>query len=119
MFTTGLGFLLFVLAAFRLTRLFVFDKITAFIRAPFHEEMEESEPDGSVVTYIQIKGTGLRYWIGELLSCYWCSGIWCSGLLIGLYYIWPEGTEVLISILAIAGAAGIIETLVGRLMNGA
>lgn len=108
---------LFALATFRLTRLFVFDKITEFIRRPFHEEVEETESDGSVTTYIEIKGNGLRYWVGELLSCYWCTGVWCATFLYGAYYLWPVGLEVIISILAIAGVAGLIETTVSKMTN--
>jgi len=108
---------LFSLASFRLTRLIVFDKITAFIRSPFHEEIDELDEDGNVVTYIKIKGSGLRSWIGELLSCYWCTGVWCSAF---LYLFWlgvPSIAEPIIILLAIAGLAGILETLVSKLIN--
>ncbi|MCT4574603.1 CotY/CotZ family spore coat protein, partial [Bacillus thuringiensis] len=27
-----------------------------------------------VLTFTKVKGNGLRKWIGELLSCYWCTG---------------------------------------------
>ncbi|RKQ37254.1 DUF1360 domain-containing protein [Oceanobacillus halophilus] len=114
---TGLEVILLALATFRLTRLIVFDKISQFLRSPFHEEVEEKETDGDVVTYIQIKGTGLRAWIGELLSCYWCTGIWCAATLIGLYYIWADIMEVIIIILAVAGAAGVLETIINRLIE--
>ncbi len=108
---------LFSLASFRLTRLIVFDKITAFIRSPFHEEIDELDEDGNTVTYIKIKGSGLRSWIGELLSCYWCTGVWCSAF---LYLFWlgvPSIAEPIIILLAIAGLAGILETLVSKLIN--
>ncbi|WP_047982217.1 DUF1360 domain-containing protein [Ornithinibacillus contaminans] len=112
-----LDFTLLVLATFRLTRLLVFDKITGFIRKPFHHEIEEIDSDGMTTTYIEIRGNGLRYWIGELLSCYWCSGIWCAAFLIGLAYVWPIGSEVLIALLAIAGVAGICEAIVQRIVD--
>ncbi|WP_302466777.1 DUF1360 domain-containing protein [Heyndrickxia camelliae] len=108
---------LFSLASFRLTRLIVFDKITAFIRSPFHEEIDELDEDGNTVTYIKIKGSGLRSWIGELLSCYWCTGVWCSSF---LYLFWlgvPSIAEPIIILLSIAGLAGILETLVSKLIN--
>lgn len=50
----------------------MFDTITAPFRRLFHEEQEEVNEQGEVETYIIIKGEGLRSWIGELLSCYWC-----------------------------------------------
>lgn len=112
-----LEFILLLLAAFRLTRLVVFDKITNFIRRPFHNEIEETDPNGNTFTYIEIKGKGLQYWVGELLSCYWCTGMWCTALLLGLMVVWPTGSDVLITLLAIAGAAGICESIVQRLVE--
>jgi hypothetical protein len=110
-------FVLLILASFRLTRLVVFDRITNFIRRPFHEEVEEMDSNGNTITYIEIKGKGLQYWLGELLSCYWCTGIWCSAFLVGLTVIWPSGSDVLITLLAVAGAAGICESIVQRLVE--
>ncbi|MED4533603.1 DUF1360 domain-containing protein [Metabacillus fastidiosus] len=114
---TFLYLIIFSLAVFRLTRLFVFDKITEFIRRPFHNEVEEMNENGNVETYIEIKGNGLRAWIGELLSCYWCTSVWCSAFLYGIWLIWPSITEPLLIILAIAGAAGMIETIVTKLLD--
>ncbi|QOR67635.1 DUF1360 domain-containing protein [Cytobacillus suaedae] len=107
----------FGLASFRLTRLLVFDKITAFIRRPFIDEIEEVAEDGTVVTFIEIKGTGIRKWLGELLSCYWCTGIWCSTFLYLLWVIFPYYIQPVIFILAIAGLAGLIETLNTKLLD--
>ncbi|WP_068672589.1 DUF1360 domain-containing protein [Oceanobacillus sp. Castelsardo] len=117
MITSGFEFVLFVLATFRLTRLIVFDKITTFIRNPFLDEVEETEADGRVVTYIEIKETGIKRWFGELLSCYWCTGTWCAVFLFGLYYVWPTIMEFVIIVLAIAGAAGFLESIVNRLTD--
>ncbi|MBM7604035.1 hypothetical protein JOC75_002008 [Metabacillus crassostreae] len=114
---TGFQFILFGFATFRLTRLIVFDQITLFLRKPFHDEIEEVNEEGEVETYIEIKGTGLKAWIGELLSCYWCTGVWCSAFLYGLWMVWPQGTEILIMILAIAGFAGLIESLTKKLID--
>jgi hypothetical protein len=115
--STWLQLVIFALASFRLTRLLVFDKITEFIRHPFLREVEEIDENGDAVTFIEIKGKGLRAWIGELLSCYWCTGVWCSAFLYGIWYIWPVGAEPLLVILAIAGFAGIIETLITKLLD--
>ncbi|PGT78107.1 MULTISPECIES: DUF1360 domain-containing protein [Bacillaceae] len=115
--TTWLQFIILAFAAFRLTRLIVFDKITAFIRNPFHREVEEMNDNGEYEVYIEIKGSGLRAWIGELLSCYWCTGVWCTGFLYGIWWIWPQGAEPLLMILAVAGVAGIIESIVSRIVD--
>lgn len=110
-------FILLGLASFRLTRLLVFDKITEFIRRPFHEVIEEELPDGTIEEYIKLKGNGVRRWIGELLSCYWCTGIWSTVFLYLLNEFYLPLSEPLIFIFAIAGLASIIETCVTRLLN--
>ncbi|WP_456275824.1 DUF1360 domain-containing protein [Bacillus sp. AK128] len=114
---TWLHFILLSLASFRLTHLLVFDNITSFLRRPFHDEVTEEEEDGTTSTYIIVKGTGIRKWFGELLSCYWCTGIWCAAALYGAWWFWPVGVEPLVIILAIAGCAAIIETMVLKISD--
>ncbi|MBY8912455.1 DUF1360 domain-containing protein [Bacillus sp. YC2] len=111
-----LSFFLLSFAVFRLARLFVFDTIMAPLRSLFHEEKTETASDGSTETYIVIKGKGLRAFIGELLSCYWCTGVWCAAFLIIAQIVIPQAAQWLILLLAIAGAAGIIEAAVSRLL---
>lgn len=108
---------IFIFASFRLTRLLVYDKITRFIRSPFIDEKEVTEPDGSVEMYTKSKGTGLQKWIGDLLSCYWCTGIWTTAGLLWFYYKMPALTEPLLLLLAIAGLAAIVETIVTRMLG--
>ncbi|WP_226675719.1 DUF1360 domain-containing protein [Mesobacillus jeotgali] len=100
---------LLVFASFRLTRLIVYDTITEFLRAPFHDIVEETLEDGSTETYIEIKGEGLKYWIGELLSCHWCTGIWATSLLYAGYALLPHLSIPVITVLAIAGIASMIQ----------
>ncbi|WP_053365594.1 DUF1360 domain-containing protein [Bacillus sp. FJAT-27245] len=100
------------LASFRLTRVIVYDKITEFIRAPFHEERIE---DGEV--YIVPKGKGIRKWIGELISCYWCTGVWVSAGLLAAYAYFPKIGIPAILLFAVAAIASIIETIIGRLLG--
>jgi len=100
---------LLVFASFRLTRLIVYDSITEFLRAPFHDIVEETQEDGSTETYIEIKGHGLRYWIGELISCHWCTGIWTTTFLYAGYVLVPRLTMPVITVLAIAGIASVIQ----------
>ena len=104
-----LDFFLLVFASFRLTRLIVYDTITEFLRAPFHETVVETLADGSTETYIEIKGSGIKYWIGELLSCHWCTGFWCTVIIYGAYELYPDISLPFISIFAIAGIASIIQ----------
>ncbi len=113
---TVFEFILLCLASFRLTRLVVFDTITTFIRKPFHEISEETNENGVVETYLTIKGTGLNYWVGELLSCYWCVAVWASIFLFFSYIFIPYIAGPLIVILAIAAVASIIEAVVSKIV---
>lgn len=100
------------LAIFRLTHLVVFDKITEFLRAPFFDEYVEVEENGEEAIYLSPKKGGLTGFIGELLSCYWCTGIWVSIFLYGGSILFPLYFTPLITLLAVAGIAAILEALV-------
>ncbi|WP_241481560.1 DUF1360 domain-containing protein [Mesobacillus campisalis] len=101
--------LIFGLASFRLTRLIVFDKITEWLRSPFFEELIE---EGEI--YLVPQKSGVRRWIGELLSCYWCTGIWTSAILLAVYVFIPAfGLPVILG-LAIAAVGSIIESFITK-----
>ncbi|MGM9987280.1 MAG: DUF1360 domain-containing protein [Bacillaceae bacterium] len=108
-----LEFILLVLASFRLTRLLVFDKITKFIRDPFIEEFQMTEPSGEESTYIRVKGKGIRAFFGELLSCYWCTGVWCATVVVLAFFFIPYSNIVII-IFGVAGLGAIIEVFVNK-----
>lgn len=100
-----------ILAVFRLTRLFMYDTITEFIRKPFLSITSEYNEEGELINFIEYKGSGLRRWIGMLLSCYWCVGIWSSMIIIGLFYFLPSFFP-LILVLAVAGGSAILSTYI-------
>jgi hypothetical protein len=114
---TFLNLLILGLASFRLTRLIVFDKITEWIRTPFFDEMEEENEDGGIEVYYVPKKTGVKKFLGELLSCYWCTGIWASVIVVVSYYLFPVYSTPIIVILAVAGLASFFETIVQQLIE--
>ena len=103
------------LAAFRLTRLIVFDKITEFIRKPFFEEKIEIDKEGNEIIFYIVKEKGIKHFFGELLSCHWCTGLWVSIGLVMLDYYIPVVSYFLLMVLSIAGIGSIIETIIGKL----
>jgi hypothetical protein len=109
---TVLNLVILSLASFRLTRLFVFDKITEFIREPFFKEIKEANEYGEIEVYYVPMEKGLKKFIGELLSCYWCTGIWASAGIVGLAHFLPNWSFPIILILAVAGFASILESIV-------
>ncbi len=104
-----LEFIIIILASFRLTHLIVYDEITSFIRDPFVSVTYEENEAGQLVQTIEVKGRGLRSWIGKLLSCHWCTGIWSAALIVGIYVYLPAAFPVIL-VLAVAGAAAVIES---------
>ncbi|QNU27175.1 DUF1360 domain-containing protein [Geobacillus sp. 46C-IIa] len=111
------SFVLLCLASFRLTRLIVYDAITDWLRRPFHEWVEEELSDGRKEMFLVLKGSGLRRWFGELLSCYWCTGIWCAAFCYAGIMLWPTVFQPFIVLLAIAGGAALIETIVSKWLS--
>lgn len=102
------------LASFRLTRLIVFDNITEFLRTPFFDEVIEVGPDGEEEAYYVPKKGIISGPIGELLSCYWCTGIWVALAVCIFYFLWPHFATPFILVMAVAGMGAIIETLIQR-----
>ncbi|NHC40223.1 DUF1360 domain-containing protein [Bacillus sp. MM2020_1] len=109
---TILQILILSLASFRLTRLLVFDKITEFIREPFFNEIKEENEEGEIEVYYLPKEKGFKKFIGELLSCYWCTGIWASAGIVAISLLYPDFSFPIILIFAVAGFASILESIV-------
>jgi hypothetical protein len=94
-------------AAFRITRLVVYDKIARWFRELF-AETREVERDG--VTYIEVRTRpkGFRHTVYDLLNCPWCIGVWSALIVMVVYFVFPWGWSV-IFFLAIAGAGSLIQ----------
>ncbi|MCM3569970.1 DUF1360 domain-containing protein [Neobacillus mesonae] len=114
---TFLQLLILSFASFRLTRLLVFDKITEFLRAPFFDEVEMENEVGELEVYYSPKQRGFKHFMGELLSCYWCTGIWMAALVVAIFFLFPVYSVPIILILAIAGIASLIETIIQRIIE--
>jgi len=104
----ALGFLdLFVisLAAFRLVRLFTYDKIMQFFRNWFLNR------DGSK------PAKGIRRTAAELLECIWCTGTWAALLVLSMYFAGTFGVFVvyLLAISALATVFANISKMITRI----
>jgi hypothetical protein len=80
------------LATFALAKLVSKEKVDSWMRQPFLDE----RPDGER----RPKGEGLRYAIGELLSCTRCMGTWSALGLVGLRLLRPREARVVLPLLA-------------------
>jgi hypothetical protein len=79
------------LAAFALSKLIAKEKVETWVREPFVEQTE----DGG-----RPKGTGMRFAVGELLTCTRCVGAWSSLALVGLRVTQPRAARVVTAVLA-------------------
>lgn len=100
-------FVLLVLAAFRITRLIVYDKIARWFRELFADTREHEE--GGVI-FVEVKpyGVGVRHTIHDLLQCPWCIGIWSALIVSFFYFIFPWAWFVIL-FLAVAGVSSLVQ----------
>ncbi|PKG25563.1 DUF1360 domain-containing protein [Niallia nealsonii] len=111
-----MDFILLILASFRITRLLVYDRITEFIRSVVLEEVTEKNEMGEDTVYYVPRPGRVRGFFGELISCYWCTGVWSAIFLILLYYLFPAICTPFVLVFAIAGAAAFIEAVLQKLL---
>ncbi len=83
--------ILMSLAAFRVTRLVVYDKISKWFRDLFA---------GST--------NGFMRTVEDLLNCPWCIGFWSALIIVVCYFIFPWAWSVIL-FLAIAGAGSFMQ----------
>ncbi len=81
---TLFDYTIMVLATFRLARLFVYDKITAFFREQFFDEVETHHG-----VELEKPRFGPRRTLADLLSCPWCFGIWAAASVSFFYLLTP------------------------------
>lgn len=101
---TPFEFIILSLATFRLTRLFVYDKITAFFREQFYDAKVLR---GGGVVLEKPKG-GPRRTIADLLSCPWCFGVWAGATVVFFYELTPYAWYPII-ILAISSIGTLMQ----------
>ena len=80
-------------ATFALSKLLVHEKVETWVRQPFVEETEDGK---------RPKGRGLRYAVGELLTCTRCSGAWSALALVSLRTHSPELANTVTTVLSVS-----------------
>ena len=79
------------LATFALAKLVVHEKVESWVRQPFVARTAEGERHP--------RGQGLRYAVGELLTCTRCVGGWSALALVGLRVSSPPASRVVTGVL--------------------
>ncbi len=80
-------------ATFALAKLLVHEKVETWVRAPFVEESEDGKKP---------KGRGLRFAVGELLTCTRCSGAWSALALVSLRSHSPDLAKTITTVLSVS-----------------
>ena len=88
-------------ATFALAKLVAKEKVDAWVREPFVEE----RPDGARVP----RGDGLRYAVGELLTCTRCVGTWSALGLVALRVTRPREARVVTAVLGASAVNDIAQ----------
>src|SRR4051794_15033656 len=71
----GRDYVLLALATHKLSRLVTKDAVGAAVRAPF-TQFEEALGEGEV--HEEVRGSGLRHAVGELVTCPFCLSVWIA-----------------------------------------
>ena len=93
--------LLYGAATAGLARVLGKEKVSAWLRAPFVHEPAEGDRTP--------KGQGLRYAVGELLTCTRCLGSWSALTLVGLRAVAPRPAKVAATVLALSTANNVLQ----------
>ena len=94
------------LASHRIGRMLAFERVGEPFRAPFTATVpDDSGADETVVA----RGRGVRWVVGELVSCPTCVATWASLALAIGQRVLPAPTRVLVGILAAAGVAEVVN----------
>lgn len=101
---------LIALAVFRLSRLFVYDKITQFIRDIFLRKREVVARDGTILVERTAYQDGPARAISDIFNCPWCIGIWFSPVVLFFYFTAAWSWYAILA-LAVSGAAAFVQLL--------
>ncbi len=102
-------FLLFVFATFRLIRLFVYDKVSQWLRDLFldKEFMQGDNDEG--VFFLKKPRLGVRRTISDILDCPWCVAPWVALTLFAGFAFFPGVTWFFMVILTVSGLASFTQ----------
>lgn len=119
---SSLNLIILILATFRITRLFVADKSTQWLRDLCLVVTCNKDSATGLSSMVRTKRTkGIRRVFSEILECPWCMGVWVALLVVVLYVMAIEYSFVagwlLLVVFAIAGGAAIVNTFVPKLFT--
>ncbi len=88
-------------ATFALSKAIVDEKVVSWVRAPFVAETSDGR---------RPRGRGMRYAVGELLSCTRCMGAWAGLAVVGLRLTSPPAGRTLTAVLAASAGNDFLQS---------
>ncbi len=110
---TTFDYLVVTLATWRLTRLFVQDSITRFIREQFMDVVKSGRG-----YRLEKPKSGVRRILAESFSCPWCTSIWVAMVVLFLYVLTPYAVYPF-ALLALSAAASFMYNVSSLIGNNA
>lgn len=104
-------YILLTLATWRLTRLFVYDAVTKFIREQFWNVKKVGKG-----YQLEKPKTGPRRTLADLFDCPWCVGVWVAATVTFFYLLTPYMIfpVAFLAISAVATFLQLLSNLVGN-----
>lgn len=103
-------------ATFKISRLLAKEPVTSPLRAPFTTFQGTS---GEAELAEEVRGTGVRHALGELLTCPFCLGQWtATGLVFGLVLA-PRATRLFATLFTSLTAADLLQFAYDRVQQEA
>ncbi|MBV9099493.1 MAG: DUF1360 domain-containing protein [Candidatus Dormibacteraeota bacterium] len=94
-------------ATFKVSRLAGADAVASPLRAPFARYKGPGEAPSEVRE--EVRGSGLRRAVGELVTCPYCLGQWVATAFVGGMIVAPRATRVAAGTLTIAAASDALQ----------
>lgn len=107
---TVVDFTIMLLASWRLTRLFVYDSLTRFIREQFMDVVKVGRG-----YRLEMPKVGPRRLLAELFACPWCMSVWTSAFVVFVYLLTEYAVFpfVLLGLSAVVAFLQLFTNLVG------
>jgi hypothetical protein len=114
---TSLTLIVIAFAVYRATHLIVFDRIVDPVRNLFVKRFPQKTEHGWMMRYT-LQGGPIRRFIGKIVNCPMCTGLWVSIAFVILIKVFPN-TYVWYGfiILAVAGIASLLGIITMKLMG--
>jgi hypothetical protein len=94
------------IATHKLSRLVTKDTVTAVARAPF-TTFKEPAGDGEVNE--DVRGSGLRHAVGELVTCPFCIAVWVATALAFGLLLAPRVTRIVLAVLCAVASSDYLQ----------